>query len=49
MDVAARAQKRNKFGGTKYVYTPEIMSTMKSFFYKEIAQRFSNAKVLYWT
>ena len=49
MDEAARAQKRNKFGGVKYVYTPDTMKGMKSFFYAGIAQRFPNAQVLYWT
>src|SRR5207237_9143248 len=49
MDEATRAQKRNKFGGVKYVYTPAVMNTMKLFFYKEITERFPAAQVLYWT
>jgi spore photoproduct lyase len=49
MDESNRAVKRNKFGGTKYVYIPETMNTMKKFFYQEIGKRFPEAKVLYWT
>ena len=49
MDEATRAEKRNKFGGTKYVYRPEEMKEMKSFFYTEWQKRFPNAPILYWT
>ena len=49
MNEETRAMKRNKFGGTKYVYTPTVMSEMKKFFYNEINQRFPKAEVLYWT
>ncbi|WP_245776569.1 spore photoproduct lyase family protein [Spirosoma endophyticum] len=49
MDEATRAEKRNKFGGTKYVYRPEEMKEMKAFFYAEWQKRFPNAPVLYWT
>ncbi|GAB4033465.1 spore photoproduct lyase family protein [Spirosoma gilvum] len=49
MNEATRAPKRNKFGGTKYVYRPVEMNQMKSFFYREWAQRFPDAPILYWT
>ena len=49
MDEATRAEKRNKFGGTKYVYRPEEMKEMKSFFYTEWQKRFPDAPILYWT
>lgn len=49
MDEAGRAQKRNKFGGTKYVYQPIDMQELKRFFYDEWAKRFPAAPVLYWT
>ncbi len=49
MEETTRAQKRNKFGGTKYVYPRDQMTIMKEFFYKEIAQRFPAAQILYWT
>ncbi|MDB5241455.1 MAG: radical protein [Spirosoma sp.] len=49
MDESTRAEKRNKFGGTKYVYLPSVMKEMKAFFYEEWQKRFPNAPVLYWT
>ena len=49
MDEDTRTVKRNKFGGTKYVYSPETMTLMKQFFYNEIGHRFPKAKILYWT
>ncbi|GAB4005153.1 spore photoproduct lyase [Spirosoma migulaei] len=49
MDETKRAEKRNKFGGTKYVYRPEEMKEMKTFFYAEWQKRFPEAPVLYWT
>ncbi|WP_199269718.1 spore photoproduct lyase family protein [Mucilaginibacter lacusdianchii] len=49
MEESTRATKRNKFGGTKYVYNREQMQLLKSFFESEIKTRFPNAKVLYWT
>ncbi len=49
MTEERRTVKRNKFGGTKYVYKPEIMKEMKLWFAKEIATRFPQGKVLYWT
>ncbi len=49
MDEAGRAVKRNKFGGLKYVYTPDTMKEMKHFFYQQINKRFPNCKILYWT
>ena len=49
MDDARREVKRNKFGGTKYVYPKVTMQEMRGFFERELAQRFPAAKVLYWT
>ncbi len=49
MAEAGRAAKRNKFGGTKYVYQPDDMKAMKRFFYDEWTKRFPNAPILYWT
>lgn len=49
MDESNRAIKRNKFGGSKYVYLPETMKAMKKFFYREINERFPEAEILYWT
>lgn len=44
-----RAIKRNKFGGQKYVFVKDLMIALRSFFEREIAQRFPNARILYWT
>ncbi|MEO6915313.1 MAG: spore photoproduct lyase family protein, partial [Chitinophagaceae bacterium] len=44
-----RAVKRNKFGGSKYVYQPTQMKELKGYFEREIGSRFPAAKILYWT
>lgn len=49
MDETVRIVKKNKFGGTKYVYPKEMMKELKSFFELEIKQRFPKAQILYWT
>jgi spore photoproduct lyase len=49
MDETQRAIKRNKFGGVKYVYPRETMRDLRGFFEREIAARFPQAEILYWT
>jgi spore photoproduct lyase len=49
MDEAGRAKKTNKFGGLKYVYKPETMTTLRNFFQAEIKSSFPHASILYWT
>jgi spore photoproduct lyase len=49
MDESTRSVKRNKFGGTKYVYEADIMKALRRFFEQEINRRFPKAKILYWT
>ena len=49
MNEASRASKTNKFGGTKYVYTKDVMKELKAFFEQQIAFRFPKATILYWT
>ena len=49
MDESKRSVKRNKFGGTKYVYDTDTMKELRRFFERQIQQRFPQAKVLYWT
>ncbi|WP_207420596.1 spore photoproduct lyase family protein [Desertivirga brevis] len=49
MDESLRIVKKNKFGGTKYVYPKEMMKELKEFFYQEISRRFPKADILYWT
>jgi len=49
MDPHERAVKRNKFGGLKYVYKGDVMAQLRTFFETEIALRFPEARLLYWT
>ncbi|WP_242059827.1 spore photoproduct lyase family protein [Oscillatoria sp. FACHB-1407] len=49
MDESTRSVKRNKFGGTKYVYDADTMKQLRRFFEQEIARRFPTAQILYWT
>ncbi len=49
MEEDTRAVKRNKFGGTKYVYTTDIMKELRQFFQSQIEHRFPEAALLYWT
>jgi spore photoproduct lyase len=49
MEESNRKVKRNKFGGIKYVYDPDIMKSLRSFFEQELYRRFPKAKILYWT
>jgi spore photoproduct lyase len=49
LDEANRAQKRNKFGGVKYVYPKDTMSELKDFIQSQITTHFPHAKILYWT
>ncbi|RYE29950.1 MAG: radical SAM protein [Sphingobacteriaceae bacterium] len=49
MDEDSRTTKKNKFGGTKFVYTKEVMKELKSFFELQIKNRFPQASILYWT
>ena len=49
MDASTREEKRNKFGGRKFVYPRAAMKEMKSWFAGAIAERFPAARILYWT
>jgi spore photoproduct lyase len=49
MDEEKRSIKRNKFGGTKYVYEADIMKMLRRYFESEIAKRFPKSRLLYWT
>jgi spore photoproduct lyase len=49
MDPDRRAEKRTRFAGTKFVYPPELMKELKTFFHDEIARQLPNARILYWT
>ena len=49
MDPAVRAQKRNKFGGVKYVYPKALMDEMKAWFAGAVGTHLPGARLLYWT
>ena len=49
LEEANRTEKRNKFGGFKYVYPKDSMGAMKSWFYQAIGAVLPAAKILYWT
>ncbi len=44
-----RSEKRNKFGGFKYVYPKDRMAEMRGWFYAEVARVLPAARILYWT
>ena len=45
----ARAEKRTKFGGFKYVYPKDSMSEMRAWFQETLREVLPAARVLYWT
>nr|WP_314445730.1 radical SAM protein [uncultured Sphingomonas sp.] len=49
MDPDRRAERRTKFAGTKFVYPPELMNELKTFFHDQLAARLPEARILYWT
>ncbi len=51
LDLAeeGRSQKRNKFGGVKYVYPRDTMAELKDFIQTQITTHFPFAAILYWT
>ncbi len=49
LDEGNRTQKRNKFGGFKYVYPKDPMREMRAWFEAAIARTLPAARILYWT
>lgn len=49
LEEEGRSQKRNKFGGVKYVYPRDTMTALKDFIQAQITTRFPYAEILYWT
>ncbi len=49
MDETARARKRGKFGGTKYVYPKGLMHELRAALEEGVARRLPGARILYWT
>ena len=47
--IENRRQKRNKFGGIKYVYQKDTMSELKESIATQTKLNFPDAKILYWT
>ena len=45
----ARTEKRNKFGGFKYVYPKDSMGEMKAWFNQTLNEVLPSARILYWT
>ena len=49
MDPAVRSEKRNKFGGRKFVYRKELMREMRDWFEGEVGRTLPRGTILYWT
>jgi len=49
MDPDARSRKFGKFGAVKYVYRPEEMRELRTWFDDALATRLPAARALYWT
>ncbi len=49
LEEANRTEKRNKFGGFKYVYPKDSMAEMRAWFQDSIAEHLPGARILYWT
>ena len=49
MDPDVRSRKRAKFGGIKYVYPPEQMRELRTWFTGALERRIPEARPLYWT
>jgi spore photoproduct lyase len=49
MDESGRAEKRNKFGGSKFVYRKPAMDDLRAWFAREVKARWPGARILYWT
>jgi spore photoproduct lyase len=49
MDEARRVRKTTKFNSVKYVYFPDVMKEMRTFFEEALDNRLPSARILYWT
>ena len=49
MDESARAEKRTKFGASKFVYPRPTMDALRAWFTGEVRARWPDARILYWT
>ena len=49
MEPELRSRKRGKFGAVKYVYPPDEMRVLRTWFAEELERRLPAARLLYWT
>ena len=49
LDESTRSAKRNKFGGTKFVYPANLMRDLRVWFDDQLPKRFPTGRILYWT
>lgn len=49
MDENSRTRKFGKYGSAKYVYPPEVMAQLRSWFGSALADTLPQARLLYWT
>jgi spore photoproduct lyase len=49
MDEAGRVRKTTKFNSVKYVYFPDVMKEMRTFFEEALDDDLPSARILYWT
>jgi spore photoproduct lyase len=49
MDEAGRSRKHGRYGAVKYVYPKDVMSSLRAWFHRSIAERLPDCKILYWT
>ena len=49
MDEAARSRKHGRYGAVKYVYPKDVMSSLRTWFHRSIAERLPDCRILYWT
>jgi spore photoproduct lyase len=49
MDEAARSRKHGRYGAVKYVYSKDVMSSLRTWFHRSIADRLPDCRILYWT
>ena len=49
MDEQTRSRKHGKFGAVKYVYPPDVMSSLRGWFEGAIAARLPSCRILCWT
>ncbi|MFB9544439.1 spore photoproduct lyase family protein [Micromonospora sagamiensis] len=49
MDEQSRRRKFGRFGAVKYVYQPDTITELRTWFERELAARVPAARMLYWT